>query len=218
MSVHKDSKEIAPMVRYEWDMVKWTFQELLRNLDYLYGDDVGHLFAGTGGIVVTAGDDSSGHGVPDPDAWSLLENFLLHARVLRDFFQDRNREQQKLTDRYKKSPDALRGALKRLEDDLFASDFMDDEFRFMDNEDPLEFLRTGELRTRLNKALAHLSFDRIEYEKDKDWDIQRVFDGLSDAWEQFWNLLPAECRSWFISRIPDSAFDDLNEWIEAQYC
>ena len=52
--------------------------------------------------------------------------------------------------------------------------------------------------TRLNRALAHLSYDRSIYDRTgKDWDFDGIFAELRPAWESFLSELPSDRRAWF---------------------
>jgi len=97
-------------------------------------------------------------------------------------------------------------------DDVLASDFLNRPFDFH-NASPVSFLRQDPLKCRLDKALAHLSYHRTEYEHDKTWDVERIFVSLNTGWEHFLTLLPADRRNWFLTEFDDCAFDDLHAWL-----
>jgi hypothetical protein len=109
---------------------------------------------------------------------SMKEVFLLHARVLRDFF---NRRRVKLK-QYEKT-------------DILAEDFFDESDQW--KSPPLNYLL--EKKTQLDRALAHLSYDRLGYEKrgEKNWNYRAITSELGEAFKAFWEALPNERRAWF---------------------
>jgi hypothetical protein len=53
-------------------------------------------------------------------------------------------------------------------------------------------------RERLNRSLAHLSYDRAGYETTrKDWPFREIFDEVTAAWMAFLDALPDERKKWF---------------------
>ena len=63
----------------------------------------------------------------------------------------------------------------------------------------------AERRERLNRSVPHLSYDRLNYEKDKDWDLHAAATELKGAWECFLAALPAERQQWFTVIRPPEA-------------
>ena len=101
----------------------------------------------------------------------LLEDFMLHARVLRAFFVDEPRR-----------------------DDVSARHFFDDPA-------PWTRASAGlcsyliEHRERLNKYIAHLTYSRLK--EDKQWNEHIVYRELTTAWQQFFAMLSPERQRWF---------------------
>jgi len=125
-----------------------------------------------------AGEDSRpGTGGPEPSEDAVFEVLLLHARALRDFFGRR------------------RGELRRFEQtDIVAEDFFD---RPDECPTPTFGYLAGE-HDRLNRALAHLSYDRSIYELNgKDWDFDAIIAELATAKDSFLAALPTDRRYWF---------------------
>ena len=101
----------------------------------------------------------------------LIENMVLHTRVLRDFFFT------KLDD--KKRP------IKR-DDDILASCYCPSWSNTSD--DYSAYL--GENQKRMNKALAHLSYDRLIYKgKDKEWSPAALLEEIGNIWFKFLDTL-----------------------------
>jgi len=101
----------------------------------------------------------------------LLEGLLLHARVLRDFFTKKPKK-----------------------DDVSAIHFFDDPAVWENIKDTLcPYL--WKHRERINKYLAHLTYDRLR--KDKMWNCGAIFGELEHAWQQFYSLLPQKRKAWF---------------------
>jgi len=77
-------EQIAPRVRYEFDMLRWTFQALLEESDEGCFPTIEKTSCdGKEGHLIIGSATSSGRG--DPGLNVILECFLLHARVMRDF-------------------------------------------------------------------------------------------------------------------------------------
>ncbi len=108
----------------------------------------------------------------------MKEVFLLHARALRDFY-NRRRENLKSYE----------------ETDILAEDFFDESNRWISP--AFDYLLTK--RTQLNRALAHLSYDRLRYKEngDKNWDYRAITSELEGAFKAFLKALPEERRAWF---------------------
>lgn len=108
---------------------------------------------------------------------AVLESFLLHTRILVDFF----------------FPDRPRHSVH--DGDVLVKHFLptwDKNF-----EECCPYIN-GELE-RLSKALAHLTYDRIGYEPSKEWDCQKIFKELQDIWRCFWDQLSEDQRGWFFA-------------------
>lgn len=100
-----------------------------------------------------------------------LEGFLLHARILRDFFINDQRQ-----------------------DDVLAIHFFDDVTVWEDIKQSLcPYLRRH--KQRINKYLAHLTYDRLR--RDKLWHIDTIYEELVQAWQQFYSSLPQERQALF---------------------
>lgn len=100
----------------------------------------------------------------------FIEGFLLHARILKGFFVDKKRK-----------------------DDVSATDFVDSQ-KWMEVKSKLCYY-LEENRERLNKYLAHLSYSRLQ--NDKQWEYKKIYDELVEAWKKFYNLLPEEYKELF---------------------
>ncbi len=164
--MHKPEPEMmkaAPFVRYEWDQFTWAADEA-RSKRPTDPVPIG-WFAGTGD---QSGDDNA-----------LVEDFLLHARALRDFFGRR------------------RAPLKPYEQtDMVAEDFFDAPGDW--TLPTFGFLSQPSNVTRINRSLAHLSYDRIGYElPSKEWDFQAIWSELNGAWDAVRAALPEDRRLWF---------------------
>ncbi|MCB9924398.1 MAG: hypothetical protein H6822_19625 [Planctomycetaceae bacterium] len=119
-------------------------------------------------------DEKVGTGA-SPEFDALLESFLLHVRVLMDFFYG------------ERSGDKA--------DDVIAADFVAGW-----NASPSEYL--VKLRRPLNKLLAHLTLERQKYTADKFlWDTHGIAEELEPTIERFLASLPDETKPWFESRI-----------------
>lgn len=108
------------------------------------------------------------------EVFAQLESLLLHTRVLRDFF--------------------FRKPNPRFPDDVIAADFVPD---WSTHCPPLgAYLSSRE--PRLDKALAHLSTERLGYDnKDKKWNVTAIRDELQPVIDLFLSKLPADRKAWF---------------------
>lgn len=107
---------------------------------------------------------------------ALVEVLLLHARALRDFF-NRGRKDSGVH-----------------ATDILAEDFFDTP----DQWNKPVFIYLSQNKNRLNRALAHLSYDRIGYEvTGKDWNPRAITAELNEAWRTFLAELPEEREAWF---------------------
>jgi len=105
---------------------------------------------------------------------ALLESLLLHTRVLHDFFYKTDRKA----------------------DDILAQDFIPDWPNVCPAKGP--YFADGDRRVRLNKALAHLTRKRLEYDShDKGWDVRAICSEIGAAIEKFIANLPPDRKSWF---------------------
>ena len=115
----------------------------------------------------------------DQDAVNAyLESFLIHARNLRDFLT-RSRDDKGVKP-----------------NDVLAEDFFDSDGWSCPDEPP--YLK--ENRIRLNRSLAHLTYDRIQYQSNKGWNPQKIFHEVKELWTFFLSKLPPEKREWFNAR------------------
>jgi len=96
------------------------------------------------------------------DVWAkniALESFLVHARVIRDFY-----------------------AASASENDVLAIDFLGSVPRVR-----LSLLRSRAIRTRLNRRIAHLSFSRSRLKRA--WDVRTILNEINGAMDAFEALL-----------------------------
>jgi hypothetical protein len=157
------SQNTAALVKYELSMFDYLYKKLESLFPHCKMYDPGNvLLPGTGG----ASDD-------EMEVSSLLESFLLHSRVLLDFFYYQN---------------------TREKDDLRAGDFLDHWGTRSRSE--CQYLHVS--YQRLNKSLAHLTLKRIEYATTgKEWDIHAIYAEIKKVAEEFTAYLPPERKSWF---------------------
>lgn len=121
-------------------------------------------------------DWEAGTGGGDDTTKSIIEVCLLHARALRDFLH-RGRTDQ--------------GVHKT---DVLAVDFFDPTDPWVKPAFPYLMLH----KDRVNRALAHLSYERAGYElTGRDWDFKAIIAEVTDAWRAFLNALPETRREWF---------------------
>lgn len=104
--------------------------------------------------------------------FALLESFLLHTRVLRDFFY----------------PERIN------DDDVIASHFVENWKLIRPEMSPwLAGHKQG-----LNKALAHLSIARLKYEREqKKWNVSALQQEIESLISRFMERLPDERKVWF---------------------
>ena len=101
------------------------------------------------------------------DVWAqnlALESFLVHARIIRDFF-------------------AASGST----DDVLARDFLGSDPKVR-----LTLLRSNPIRKRLNRRIAHLSFSRSRLKRA--WDVRRLLNEINSAMIHFLSLLARRDR------------------------
>jgi hypothetical protein len=126
--------------------------------------------------------------MPKPSGRVLLnlwyEGLVLHSRVLRDFF-------------YTKMND--KGATATHGRDIVAADYLPASSWPHTSATLPPYLEAN--KTRMDRALAHLSADRIEYEATgKDWDAQALLSEIYDRWFEFVVKLDLEgdyAAGWF---------------------
>ena len=139
------TKDAAAKVLYEWEMFEWCGQEAAKK----------HAHRGMKN--------------------SLLESFLIHARVLYDFF-----------------------VTPATRDDISAQHFFDDPNTWANSTQNLcPYLRSE--RIRLQGMVPHLTYRRLDYERagQKEWDVSAVTKDISQAWQQFLSALPKDRAAWF---------------------
>lgn len=111
-----------------------------------------------------------------------IEAALLHSRVIYDFL---------FTEPRPNKPD------------VSAKHFFDSPNQWAVDAKTLCPYLTAE-RERLNRSVPHLSYDRLQYDKNKDWDLHLVGTELKVAWDQFLAALPGDRRQWLtLTRPPD---------------
>jgi len=139
------AEEIAPEVLYEWNMFEWCANELQKR--------------------------------PEDYAYRncLLESFLMHARVLHDFFMFGPKE-----------------------DAVSAQDFFDDPSTWQIKSRKLCPYLSKE-RRRLQGMVPHLTYRRLNYKRtgQKPWNVTAIIDDITRAWAFFLASLPPERRFWF---------------------
>ena len=118
-----------------------------------------------------------------------LESFLLHARILRDFFFGQPpRGPRTRVCRVCKHTETLPVIIK---DDILACDFVSGW-----NEPESPYLKT--LREPLNKMLAHLTEARERYKlQSYQWDHVAIYQSLKPVIEKFLAKLTGQNKIWF---------------------
>jgi hypothetical protein len=108
---------------------------------------------------------------------ALLEAWLIHTRVLRDFLLN----------------DDNRG------DDVQAIHFFDAPEQWRRHKPPAgPYLNAERTKDRLDRALAHLAYSRAKEDfTATSWNIAAVVAELMSMWEVFWISLPAGRQAWF---------------------
>ena len=141
----------AKKVKYEWDMFTWTVDRCLKNWNDLR----------------------------KPEQNMVLEDMLLHARVLRDFFTMPKPQGEK-------------------EDDITAEHFVEDPDSWRKQAPSLcPYLEQN--RKRLNKKLTHLTTARLTL--DERWKPQVISRELKVAWEKFLSSVPETSQAWFTGTL-----------------
>jgi len=166
MATHPYAQKVVPKVDYEWSMLQVTARAM----------DIG-LAQGS------------------PMSNALLETFLVHARVLFDFYCTPPTH-----------PTHYRGE----EDDVSAEQFFDDPQTWHTIREKL-FPTFKERITEVNKHLAHLTYTRIE--EKPIWEFGDSFKEFEDARDQFLAALPEERRAWFSQLVYR---EGVNYWQEIE--
>ena len=144
MAIHNQAQDIVPKVKYEFEMLEWAAKKI--KAEFSNADQ--------------------------PTKNMLLEVFLLHARVLRDFFV--------------KSPS---------DDDVSTQHFFDAPSVWVSKANTLCQTLEKE-RVRLNKKLAHLTYSRLT--EEEEWDFNGIHDELLKAKHEFLDALEPDQRKWFV--------------------
>ena len=141
------TRGVAQKVCYERSMLDWCAQQ----------------------IALPKSDDAN-------QSHLMLEGFLLHARVLRDFL--------------------VKSKSSRC-DDVLAEHFL---------EEPVVCTwscpHLREHKERLDKLLAHLTYTRLDAEKE--WNVTKIHAEIECAWRKFLDALPEKTRQWFVPSTPFS--------------
>jgi hypothetical protein len=157
------SEEVAAKVVYEITMFRHAFDRL-RQLEL----DLGNVLPGD--VMPRVGTGITTKEVIEASVF--VECFLLHSRVLRDFF--------------------CRSGNKP--DDVTACEFVSgwlfppvSDYHILDKE-----------KERLDKALAHLTTTRVQYDtRGKEWDLEAIRQELEAIIRRFLASLPTEKTAWF---------------------
>ena len=137
------TRGVAQKVCYEHSMLDWCAQQ----------------------IALPKSDDAN-------QSHLMLEGFLLHARVLRDFL--------------------VKSKSWRC-DDVLAEHFL---------EEPVvcTWSCLREHKERLDKLLAHLTYSR--FDPEKGWDVAKIHTEIDRAWQEFLDALPVRTQQWFELSTP----------------
>jgi hypothetical protein len=166
VTINHCSPEVAAKVVYEFTMFRYAYAKL-EHLEV----DLGNILPGD--VMPRVGTGISTDEVRDASV--ILESFLLHTRVLRDFFC-----------RPGKKPD-----------DVFASDFVNGWVV----PSPLNYSYVAEQEDWLNKSLAHLTTARVKHAAEgKQWDVATIKKEIDPIIDRFLAALPPERKSWFTDR------------------
>ncbi len=162
-TIQHGSEEVAAKVVYEITMLRRAFDRLLQ-----FEVDLDCVRPGC--VMPRVGTGITTEEVIE--ASIFVECFLLHARVLRDFFC-----------RSRHKPD----------------DVTADEFVSGWSTPPVSDYPTldGE-KERLDKSLAHLTTTRVQYDTSgKDWDLSAIRKDLEGMIRSFLASLPSDKAAWF---------------------
>ena len=128
------------------------------------------------GQIVYAG--TGGHADEDKETSALLECFLVHTRVLLEFFC----KERPTNDKWP--------------DDVYAGDFLP-AWDVSKCKSLCPYL--VDQWDRLHKSVAHLSAKRVEYERTgKSWEITTIETEITPLMELFKSQLPSDQRTWFV--------------------
>jgi hypothetical protein len=157
------SLEVAAKVTYEMRMFNHAYNRLVQ-LEV----DMGNIMPGD--AMPRVGTGISTEEVLDASAW--VESFLIHTRVLRDFF--------------------CRGRHKS--DDVIAADFV----AGWTQPQASDYTYISAQKDRLDKSLAHLTTTRVMYDSEgKQWDVEKILSEIKPMIQRFLKELPVDRRSWF---------------------
>lgn len=161
------SERVARQINYEFEMFDFLFGQLNR----AFQESADRFLPGN---ITTLGKVAIEISVDERTRFALLESFLLHARVLRDFFyNDRPRD-----------------------DDIIANHFVSDWKLHR----PLELPYLFAHKLHLDKALSHLSMKRLAYERGlKKWHITAIHSEVKELIELFLGRLTEDRLAWFAS-------------------
>jgi len=158
------SPEVAAKVKYEIQMFRHVYDKLAQ-----LQVDQGNISPGE--VMPRVGTGISTEEVRDASA--LVESFLLHARVLRDFFCREGKG-----------------------DDVVARHFVSGWTQPPVSE--YSYISDQKQKDRLNKALAHLTTARVRYDSEgKQWDVDKVRCEIERMIDRFLSELPDDRRAWF---------------------
>ena len=152
---------VAKKVMYEYSMLVFLHGILQSRAMESYAFAPGEVkYAGTGAET----DDNF------RTTYAFLESYLIHARVLHDFFY--------------KEP---------IKDDIVAAHFVPDWDHL---KPPLHaYLATDDRRNRLDKSVAHLTLKRLEYDLgDKRWNIDAIHEAIDQPMRCFEITSPTRKR------------------------
>lgn len=109
----------------------------------------------------------------------LLESILLHARVIYEFLFSK----------------------PKYADDVRSKDFFVSPNQWKPDKSKLRLLCNPKTLERIHRSLPHLSYDRLNYDKNPGWSIGSVAKDIQEAWDYFLRELPDERRQWFHSAL-----------------
>jgi hypothetical protein len=170
IAIQHCSPEVASKVVYEFTMFRYTYNKL-----YQLEVDMGYIQPGN---VMPQCGTAGGSTEEILDASVLVETFLLHARVLREFFcRSRNVPRDFVRD-----------------DDVVAGDFLG----MWAIPDAAARTYIDAQKERLDKALAHLTTTRVQYETSgKQWDLLTIRGEIDPMIDRFLADLPDSQKPWF---------------------
>lgn len=120
---------------------------------------------------------------------NYLESYLLHARVLFEFY-------------YKSQSEKME---RVRDDDCIAEDYIDKAQTFYIERVPKEELESA--IERINKEMAHLSYDRLGRTPKKSWSIMPIHEMIQKTTTAFYRSLPEYRKAYF-----SSIFDQLQNF------